>query len=57
VKNNNKCCIGIIEMIMLTCAFRTQDKKPKRKNIPSNFMHSIYNSTYTLKKIILYLIY
>jgi hypothetical protein len=27
---------------MLTCALRAQDKEPKSRNIPSNFVHSIY---------------
>ena len=27
---------------MLTCALRAQDKKPKSRNIFSNFVHSIY---------------
>ena len=27
---------------MLTCAFRAQDKELKSRNIPSNFVHSIY---------------
>ena len=34
--------IIITTRVMLTCAVRAQDKKPKSRNIPSNFAHSIY---------------
>jgi len=33
--------------VMLTCALRTQDKEPKSKNVPLNFVHSNY---YKFKK-------
>jgi len=36
-----------INRVMLTCVLRAQDKEPKSRNVPLNF---VYSSYYKLKK-------